>query len=364
MTSWKIFSIQGIGMRIHWTLILLFAALFLIGFTTQDNPLTLPAMWFLLFASVGLHELSHSLAAKKMGIQIKEIVLLPIGGMAIMKQTNFEPKKEFLMAMAGPFFNFTVCALIILLQLFTGFYLYGWNEFTDAPLLFETGLLISFVLSTLFWLNLVLGTFNLLPAIPMDGGRMLRSGLAMFMDYLKATRLATLISNILMSLMFLAGFYIGNLWFIIIAAFIFVSSRAELEATISNRLLGDFPLTKLVKQTYLVVDDDDMLDKVLKDMIESTSLVAFYKEKGKIYSVNIYDIQRVPKKIWKKTKFLKIAREQHPVTQDHSASFAVNKMNELGLEALSVIDKKQEIIGCVFKDDIEVVLEILKISRA
>lgn len=367
MTSLKIFSVRGIDVKLHWTLLLLFGFFFVMSVFLSEEFDLFPIIWILiLFASVALHELSHSLVARDMGIVIDQIILLPIGGMAVMKQSVFSPKMEFKMALAGPLFNFAFCYVLLVFRLLTGWdwLLYNFEYLSIVRFSLEPALLLAFVVSAAFWLNFVLGMFNLfLPAIPMDGGRIFRSFLAMFMDYIKATRIATTVSNILMLLLLLFSFYTGQWLMALIAVFIFLASRAELEATVSNRLLGEFPLSKLVRQNYLIVDDDDTLDHVLGEMIASRSLVAFYTEEDKIYSVNIYDIRGVPKSLWKKVMFSKVAREQRPVTADHTASFALQRMLELNQESLSVVDKKNEIIGCVFKEDIHVVLELLKISK-
>lgn len=365
MISWKLFSLRGIEVRLHWSLLLVFFLIILWGyFSTGQFDFISVLMLVIVFGSVAFHELSHSLVARSMGISIERILLLPIGGMAMMKENVFSPKKEFKMAIAGPMFNFALCALLAMFIVFTeGQFFYSVDYILALEsLTLSPVALLAFTVSVAFWMNLALGLFNLVPAIPMDGGRVFRSLLAMKMEYLKATRLATIISNFLMIGLFLLGLTY-NWWWSLIALFILFASRAELEVTVSNRLLQKFPLTKLVRQEYLVVEEGDSLDQVIQDMIASRSIVAFSKKNHTINSVSLYDIQNIPKKEWKKINFHDISKEQHPVTEDHPASFALNKMNELNLEALPVIDVNHEIVGCVFRKDVSTVLQILKVSK-
>ena len=101
MNSWKLLSVEGIEIRLHWTLLLLFGYVFFMAAMNPRESFLVPLLWFILFASVALHELSHSLVAKSMGVTIEQIVLLPIGGMAVMKQAVFTPLQEFKMSVAG-----------------------------------------------------------------------------------------------------------------------------------------------------------------------------------------------------------------------------------------------------------------------
>jgi Zn-dependent protease len=356
--TWKLFSVAGIDVKLHWTTLLLMILSLL-------NPVFFIVL-LTLFASVTLHELSHSLVAKDNGLKIDQILLLPIGGMAAMKEASLDPNTEFKMAIAGPLFNFALCSFILLATGFLGnglslLSLQVWEESLlpgTPPVPIEI-----FFLSTVFWLNAFLGAFNLFfPAIPMDGGRVLRSLLAMFMSYVKATRIATALSTVLTIFLFAFAVYNQNLILIIISVFIFVGARSGLEYALSSRLLGDFPVKRLVRQNYLVVEEDKTLEEIIAEMIASRSLVAF-AQKDHISSVSIYDIRHVSRKEWKKTKFKDIAVKQKPITLDHPASYALDKMRELDLEALPVVEDG-DIIGCVFKEDVDVVLELLKVSRS
>jgi len=169
--SWKIARLFGIDVRLHWTFLLLVAAL-LSGGDAVATAFVLGAA----FASVLLHELGHSLVAKRFGVRVLDITFWPLGGMARMSQIPEEPRIEGWIAIAGPAVNFLLAALAAPLVA-AGLVLNAPGAAVNAAFGFLA-------------INLTLGTFNLVPAFPMDGGRLLRAFLARRRDYVRATELA------------------------------------------------------------------------------------------------------------------------------------------------------------------------------
>src|SRR3989338_4180711 len=169
--SIRLFRIFGISINIHVTFLLLLV-LFLSG----------GIKWLVLmigvFFFVTLHELCHALVAKRFGIQVREITLLPIGGVASMTRMHERPAHEFLISIAGPAFNIAV----ILAFYFPMKYLLG-PETLFHPLSTATWPLTA---AYLYWINLILAAFNLIPAFPMDGGRVLRAALSTRIGFQKA----------------------------------------------------------------------------------------------------------------------------------------------------------------------------------
>jgi len=169
--SWKIARLFGIDIRLHWTF-----ALLVFYFLLQQQQAFGLYVLVILFGSVLLHELGHSLTAKRFGIQVLDISFWPLGGMARMSEIPEEPRVEGWVAIAGPAVNFGLIALgipVLVAAMAAG-----------AP---ETvlGALWIFI-----GINAALGTFNLVPAFPMDGGRILRALLARKLDYVRATEIA------------------------------------------------------------------------------------------------------------------------------------------------------------------------------
>jgi Zn-dependent protease len=168
-----------------------------------------------LFASVLLHELSHSYIAKRYGVNIASITLLLFGGVASMDVPQ-KPGQEAKIAFAGP-----LTSLIIgFICLFTYNYVISSNSALSQNSIY----LIIWVLGSM---NLLLGIFNLLPAFPMDGGRILRSFFARKMSYVKATHSAASIGKFIAILMAIFGIYAGDLWFLLIALYIYGSASNE-----------------------------------------------------------------------------------------------------------------------------------------
>lgn len=233
-SSFKIFKIFGISVNLHISFILFI--LFLVTLNFLYSPIygikTLIFM-ILLFSTTVLHELAHSIMALKFKFKVNSITLYPIGGAAEV-EIKKEPKKEFFIAFAGPFFNFVFAWIcLILLFLITkdiSFYLDYFRIFSLEFLLNLEG-----ILGMLIWINFILGVFNLFfPAFPMDGGRVLRAIFAMHFDYVKATKIALLISLILLFIFGLfaifllrEGYWFAGMMFLIIIMFLFIAGSSE-----------------------------------------------------------------------------------------------------------------------------------------
>jgi len=204
----------GIPVRIHWTFPLVLAALGvqarLAG--TWGDAARAVGLVAAVFVCVVLHELGHALAARRFGIAVRDIVLLPIGGMARAERIPEDPREEIVMALAGPAVNFVLAALLMAVIALTGLRAtIGEN-----------------VLADLLVINLVLGVFNLTPAYPMDGGRVLRGILALRLPYERATAIARATGQTIAQGFVLIGFV--DLSFAVlplIAVFIFVGAERE-----------------------------------------------------------------------------------------------------------------------------------------
>ena len=219
--SWKLGKIAGIDVHIHWTFILLpaFIALSTIASGAGLAAATAGVVLVLaVFGCVVLHELGHALAARRYGIGTHDITLLPIGGVARLERIPEKPSQEIAVALAGPAVNVAIAAAL-------WFALVGLGGMTAwLPALAIGG---SFM-AQLLWINIVLVLFNLLPAFPMDGGRVLRASLAMRMPRARATRLAARVAQVMAVGFGIMGLF-GNPMLILIAVFVFMAARAEAE---------------------------------------------------------------------------------------------------------------------------------------
>jgi Zn-dependent protease len=264
--SWKIAKVWGIPIRLHFSWFVVFG-LITWSLATRYFPYVAPeltetAHWLrgavaalLLFLSVIVHELSHSFVARHYKLPITSITLFIFGGVAQMEQEPSSPKVEFQMAIAGPFSSYLLAAVFSFMYRLTP-ELPGLNA-------------IAFYL---FQLNLILGTFNLIPGFPMDGGRVLRALLwKRSGDYLYATRKASKTGQgialffIFLGILSLLGGYTGSLWFLLIGWFLYMAAQssyqqASIRGILSGVKVGDV-MTGDVVAVSLSTTVSDLVEK-------------------------------------------------------------------------------------------------------
>ena len=245
--SFRLLSVRGIPVRVHATFLLILVWAAYIGLNTRADAGWVRGVAFmvtltlLLFACVVLHELGHSLVAQVFGIEVQDITLLPIGGMARIKRMPQRPLEEFVMAAAGPAVN-------ILLALLLAGVLLIWigparvPQLAASPVRLEQLLFGSSVQSLLLMLlfnNVMLALFNLIPAFPMDGGRLVRAVLAAFMPFGRATQAASWLGQGVAVVMGIAALLIPSFFLGLVAVFVFVGAWGERQTAVSTgRLAG------------------------------------------------------------------------------------------------------------------------------
>lgn len=224
MLGWSInlFRIFGIQLAVHATFVLL---LVYYGWRGWQLGGVFGALWsvaviVLFFVCVVLHELGHSLTARRYGVQTPRILLLPIGGMAEMDRIPRRPSAELLITIAGPAVNYLLVLLLLPLV---------WSELLGRVEIQDFSA--ADMLIQLWWANLIMGTFNLLPVFPMDGGRIFRALLAIKLPYLRATWWAVRIGQgLAVGFAALAVFYFDNLMAGVLFAFIFMAGGTEYQS--------------------------------------------------------------------------------------------------------------------------------------
>jgi Zn-dependent protease len=237
--SFRIGSVFGITVRVHW---LFLALMVLVPFLPAGGvgPLEKLSLLLLLFGVVFLHELGHSLVARRFGIRVYDITFWPLGGMARMSEIPERPKTEILIASAGPAVNFALAALALPLAL--------WSQSAlDEPV--SNGM--QFLASTSGYfvaVNLLLGVFNLVPAFPMDGGRVLRALLGISGDWVAATEKAVKIGRLLAFAMIAAGLIWSQLLPVLplIGLFVWFTGARELWAVRARH--GRIPFGQMAGQ--------------------------------------------------------------------------------------------------------------------
>jgi Zn-dependent protease len=216
--SLKVASISGIEVRIHLTFLLFLAWIWLSYYRVAGLPGAVQGVLFILalFFCVLLHEFGHAFAARGFGITTPDITLLPIGGVARLSRIPDKPWEELVVAIAGPLVNVVIAAVLILV-VHTSAAL-DQIQYLENPRIGP--------LQTLASVNIMLVVFNLIPAFPMDGGRILRALLAMVMPYAQATQIAAWIGQGLAVVFGILGFF-WNPLLVFIAFFIFAGAQQE-----------------------------------------------------------------------------------------------------------------------------------------
>ena len=225
--SWKLGRIAGIPIYVHWTFLILIAWV-VIGHALQGHSVatTIEGVAFVLsiFGCVVLHELGHALAARHYGVPTADITLLPIGGVARLQRIPENPSQELVIAIAGPLVNVAIVAV-----------LYAFHVRPAVDLGDTQHLIKAQFLPKLMEVNLFLFLFNLLPAFPMDGGRILRALLALRLPYARATRLAASIGQVMAMGFALLGLFGGPPMLFLIAIFVWIGAEGE-AAQVEERL--------------------------------------------------------------------------------------------------------------------------------
>ncbi|HEU4848762.1 MAG TPA: site-2 protease family protein [Rubrobacteraceae bacterium] len=222
--SFRIGRAFGIEIKVHWTFFLLLA---FFGFTGYQNSGSLPSALLTvgiivaLFVCVLLHEFGHALMAQRVGIETADITLLPIGGLARLKSLPDRPWDEVKIAIAGPLVN------VVLAPIFFGIALLLGGSLTMPPNILEGVQSAGQVFVYLGYINVALVLFNLIPAFPMDGGRVLRGLLATRFGMVRATDIASAVGQFFAAAFFLLGLLGGNLLLALIAVFIFFGATGE-----------------------------------------------------------------------------------------------------------------------------------------
>lgn len=256
--SWTLGRIAGIKLRMHWTFLLLLIWVGMSFGATGGLQAAIEGIAFILavFACVVLHECGHALTARRYGVPTQDITLLPIGGVARMQRIPEHPIQEFWIAVAGPAVNVVIAGV-----LFTVLWLaQGLSTATAQP---SWG---TSFFTNLMWVNIFLVGFNVLPAFPMDGGRVLRALLATQMDYVQATRIAATTGQGMAILFGFAGFFVNPL-LLFIALFVFLGAEAEAQMVELRDALRGLSVRDAMMTQFHTLSSDASLEEAVDELL-------------------------------------------------------------------------------------------------
>lgn len=252
--SAKLGRFAGIDVYVHVTFLLLLAWIGWIYWTdtgTLAGVVQGITLILLLFLCVLLHEYGHALTARRFGIGTQHITLLPIGGVALLQGMPRDPRQEIVVALAGPAVNIAIAAVLWLLLLVLG-----------SGSRFSLDIVRSSLLQTLLFANLALALFNLLPAFPMDGGRVLRALLALRLDRVRATQVAAIVGRILAVGLAILG-VMGNPFLVLIAAFVWMGAGSEAAAVAASDRLQNEPVEAAMRRDFTTLAPTDTLGRAV-----------------------------------------------------------------------------------------------------
>jgi len=261
--SLKIGAVSGIGIFLHWTFLLLVAALgafYYVQSQSISGALAGVGLILAVFVCVVLHELGHALTARRFGVGTRSITLYPIGGLARLQRIPSEPMKEFWIAIGGPAVNLVIAIVLGIVLVALGG---SFNPFAlQAP-----G---SHPVASLMWINLALTGFNLLPAFPMDGGRVLRALLAMRQDYASATQTAANVGQAMAILFGLFGLLSFNPVLLFIALFVYVGAQQESKQAMYRTFTEGTPVRQAMVTRFARLEEEDTLDDAVDELLAGT----------------------------------------------------------------------------------------------
>lgn len=254
--SYKIGRFAGIDVFVHTTFFLLLGWVALMHWQNGSGlSAALAGVLFMIaiFLCVILHEFGHALMARRYGIATRDIILLPIGGVARLEKMPSQPIQELWVALAGPAVN-----IVIVLAL------YAWLKLTAAWAPFQSLTVTTGpLLERLMAVNIFMIAFNMLPAFPMDGGRVLRAILAFRMEYGRATRIAASIGRSIAVLFGMIGFFY-NPFLILIALFVWIGAGQEAGMAQLRSAIGDVPVHRAMVRDFKTLSTHDNLKRAVE----------------------------------------------------------------------------------------------------
>ncbi len=293
----------GIPLRLHWTFSLMVLLIFILswegGFSWvlfTWNSLFIGS----LFVCVILHEYGHALTARRYGITTRDIILTPIGGIARLEGMPSNPRHELVIAVAGPLVNIAIAGLLLFptsyffspeLNELKQVFLSGTLEVED-----ELSVILRYWMPALFLLNVVLATFNLLPAFPMDGGRILRALLAMRWGRLRATRLASRIGQGAGLLFVLIGYHSSHPGLIFIGIFIAFVATKEYKELYQYEHLRRQSIADIIQPVvfHLSVNDSPLKARAFLRQVQRKSLPVFDEQGTAIGQLSLKQLKILP----------------------------------------------------------------------
>jgi len=349
--SFKIFSIAGIEIKIHLTLLIILAILIYVLYSVNPFPVGFKDLEYSsrikmalsviasvgLFVAVLLHELAHSLLSKRSGVEVKGIMLFIFGGVSMLEEVPKESEKEVAIAFVGPLTSFIIAGLSYMLYL------------THIKIVSE-----FFMVFGMF--NFVLGAFNLIPAFPLDGGRIIRGVLTKRMGFIKATQTAASLGKTLAFFMGIFGLVALSPWLILIALFIYMGANEEERMAVIEGSLSGSRVRDIMTPNPVTVPPDMKVKEFIELMLKQKHLGYPVMENNKMIGIiTLNDVSNVPED--KEVREL-MTKKVISVSPDVSTYEAFKIINEKNIGRL-IVEENGNIVGIVSRTDLMRLLEVI-----
>lgn len=369
-TSLTLFRLFDIDVRVHWSFILILAYGAFIYSSGPAGPVA-GALYgiliiVLLFICVTLHEFGHALVAKHYKVNVSNITLLPIGGVANLERMPDKPMQEFQITLAGPLVNFALAIILVPLTLFAAMLEMGSGTLPNSAQEFLSMMQTPGVTNVLIYLlvtNILLGLFNLLPAFPMDGGRILRALLAMTMSYVQATRTAVFVGRLMAGLFAVWGLFTGNIVLLLIAFFVYVGGGAEREAVESRTVLRHVKASRALTPDAISLYSSERLSRAVDLLMNSYQTDYPVKDlSGRFIGVltrqRLIPILRTVGPEGRVVDAMIPAGEVAEVTPDNNLAEVWEKMTT-GSGRVVAVKRGSEFLGLITLDDINEIFQVM-----
>ena len=350
--SFKIGSAWGIPIELHITFILLMLVVFFLSLPT----LYLFYFILFLFVFVVFHELAHSVVARRFKIKVRKIVLYPIGGVSEIEEIPDNPRIEWRMAIAGPLTSFVIGAV-----------LFGLSIVIPIDVtISQTGSITGNFILDLAVMNVFLGAFNLIPAFPMDGGRVFRAFLAERMKYSDATKNAAFIGRIFGIIMAMAGILLFNFILIIIGVFIYIGAAEETEQTVVATTIARVRVKDVMYPEAAAVTPETTLSDALEVMFKARYHDVLVEKEGALQGIVTWnEIMKIKPEQRSQQQVGQLPMKLLSIFQDESVLEAYKVMSREKIDLVPVVDREApaKVVGVLTSEGVAYAYEKAKALR-
>jgi Zn-dependent protease len=349
--KWALYigSLLGIKLFIHWSFLIILVWIFLMYFRMGHSiSAGLDGVFFIivLFACVIMHELGHALMAKRFKIITRDITLYPIGGIASLESIPEEPSQELKVTLAGPAVNVVIGISIWI-------YLKATNQIPDPETIRSGNVFTLPFAFSIMYANIVLAVFNLIPAFPMDGGRVLRSLLAMKMDPAKATEIAARLGQFLAIIFVFVGFFY-DFWLVFIGMFLFLGASSESRIVEIKNALEGIRVKDVIVTNFTSLTTDSTINEASKRLVSTNEKSFLVTKNDNVEGILNYKdiIEALHNGEGQKTVESYIQKEFRWIGYEDQLS-DIFPLIRLGKQTIFPVKGNDKLIGVIYSENID-----------